>query len=383
LRVQVEHQLGEAYLGQPLGDRFDRGTLLGDEQDSLPVRRCGPDDVGDGLALPGSWRSLDHHVLPVEHRPGRVVLRRVGVEHQELVGRCYLIGPLWPVPCRRVAQRCHRRKVTCCGGHDIVLGEQFGGVQQVLHHRQLVEDEAPDHCPLLQFSRSVLRGQKALQNVERDAHLCVGVVRAVDGLREPIAQIADIEIDTVLPLQRDQQHRIYLEIALDGERVIVLGGGTRLDPHRLQQEWCAQSPDRRAAATGRWFYSHQSAGQPADLDALFLGREHYPFAYTPQASAGSRARVRIGDQCGESHGVSRDEPVQPGRRSVGQVEGRSGVLEIEQRVARSQVDERVGPLLGPAAHELQPGCGDHGRCSPLDVHRPASIARRPPPLVNF
>ena len=57
--MEVHHEPVKSHIGQPLDHRVDRCPLFGHEQDSLAVGHHRGDEIGDGLALAGSRRSLE------------------------------------------------------------------------------------------------------------------------------------------------------------------------------------------------------------------------------------------------------------------------------------------------------------------------------------
>ena len=61
--VQVEDEVAELTLVEPLQHRVDRGSLLGDEQDRLVAGDQGCDQVRDRLALAGAGRPADDQAL--------------------------------------------------------------------------------------------------------------------------------------------------------------------------------------------------------------------------------------------------------------------------------------------------------------------------------
>src|SRR3954453_12519226 len=85
--VQIEDKIVQPDPLEALQDGVDRGTLLGDEENRLAARDKARDEVADRLALAGARRPLDDEVLAAEHLVNRVILARVGIEHEELVGR--------------------------------------------------------------------------------------------------------------------------------------------------------------------------------------------------------------------------------------------------------------------------------------------------------
>ena len=77
VRMQFERQRAESNLPQAAVDDVQGRHLLGDEQDLLPSRHGGGDDVGDGLRLARAGRPFDHEGpsaggLRDDHRLGTV-----------------------------------------------------------------------------------------------------------------------------------------------------------------------------------------------------------------------------------------------------------------------------------------------------------------------
>ena len=77
---------------QPLRDGVDRCPFLRDEQHLLPAGEQGRDQVGDRLALARARRATHDQTLPAQDGVDRVVLARVSVEHEELIGKRRLSG---------------------------------------------------------------------------------------------------------------------------------------------------------------------------------------------------------------------------------------------------------------------------------------------------
>src|SRR3954470_3367293 len=84
--VQIEDKIVEPDPFEALQDGVDRRTLLGDEENRLAARDKARDEVADRLALAGARRPLDDKVLAAEHLVDGVILARVGIEDEELVG---------------------------------------------------------------------------------------------------------------------------------------------------------------------------------------------------------------------------------------------------------------------------------------------------------
>ena len=90
--VQIEDKIVQPDPFEALQDGVDRSTLLGDEQNRLAPRNKARDEVADRLALAGTWRPLDDEVLAAEHLVDRIILARVGIEDEELVGWRRVVG---------------------------------------------------------------------------------------------------------------------------------------------------------------------------------------------------------------------------------------------------------------------------------------------------
>lgn len=81
--VQVQAEMREPFLLQPLQDGFQRRPLLCDEQDLLAPRTEFTNQIGDGLALAGAWRPADDTIPADKCAPDGGLLRRVRVKHQD------------------------------------------------------------------------------------------------------------------------------------------------------------------------------------------------------------------------------------------------------------------------------------------------------------
>ena len=79
--VQLQAQRTEAARLQPVVHDVQRRSLLGHEQHRLFVARGDGDDVGDGLRLAGSRRSLHHQVAPAAGGGDHLGLAGVRVQH--------------------------------------------------------------------------------------------------------------------------------------------------------------------------------------------------------------------------------------------------------------------------------------------------------------
>ena len=91
--MQIEHQMTESHVrrAQPLDDRIQRRALLRDKKHATALGHALRNDVGDRLALAGSWRPLHDTVLTFADKHDGAVLRGVSIEHKVIVGRRTLI----------------------------------------------------------------------------------------------------------------------------------------------------------------------------------------------------------------------------------------------------------------------------------------------------
>ena len=129
--MQVEQQGPDAgLLAQAAGNDVESGLLLGNEHDGSPRSQGPEDEVGDGLGLARSWRSLDDEAAPgdgVGHDPGLHGVRGQG----QVLGRLVDVE----VPIGR-ADRVH--EVLAPSRHEVgdewVGGDRRPVVLEVLPH---------------------------------------------------------------------------------------------------------------------------------------------------------------------------------------------------------------------------------------------------------
>jgi hypothetical protein len=148
--MQVEHQLAETPLRQPLGHGIDRRAFLGHEQHLLATGNQRPDQVRDRLALARPRRPLDDQAPPGQHRVDRVVLAGIGIQHQELIRQRHLIRPRdRPRPGPLTADRGAGLLITR-QRRDQVMGDQLiQRIVQIADHRELGVGEIRQHDPLI------------------------------------------------------------------------------------------------------------------------------------------------------------------------------------------------------------------------------------------
>src|SRR6185437_17105510 len=131
--VDVEHRLTQVDALQPGEHGVDGGAFLGDEQYLAAPGHQGGDQVGDGLALAGARRSVDHQAVPGQHRADRAALRGVGVQDRVVLVRRVEHGLGRVV----AVQQFLRLDVAGDGGDHIAVAEQVTGGFKVTDHGQL------------------------------------------------------------------------------------------------------------------------------------------------------------------------------------------------------------------------------------------------------
>ncbi len=141
--MQVQDEVSQPRVGEPIDDGVDSRALLGDEERGLPVRGEARDEVGDGLALAGSRRAMDDQVPAGKDHFDRGVLGGVGIQDDELLdggdlvrrsdGRVAVAGGQC-VPCSAIAGE---------RGHDVMGGHEVMGPAEIVHHGQLLVVEEP------------------------------------------------------------------------------------------------------------------------------------------------------------------------------------------------------------------------------------------------
>ncbi|MDE0073460.1 MAG: hypothetical protein OXR82_10225 [Gammaproteobacteria bacterium] len=242
----------------PLHD-LQRGHLLRHEEDCAAVGQRLPDQVGDGLRLPGARRSLDHQVAALDHVQNRERLRAVRVHH-----RMELRHPLGIVdvlvladvgrPLREsvaaeepLHQRVVRRPALFRPGLriEVLVDEQLAEGEEVQVHRVVLDR------PALPFR---------------------------DGPLDPEEIVFHVEIFLGGHLRRADAE-ILLELGLEREvRLDVVPGPPELEilPHAGPGELNRDQDQRRAAldaaALGLVPCEHPER-EIEDVDPLFLDRE--------------------------------------------------------------------------------------------------------------
>jgi hypothetical protein len=72
--MQDDRQVSESHLFQALLDNVESGFLLSNKQDTASCGSQAGNQIGDGLALAGSGRTVDHPTLTSQNRCDRTLL---------------------------------------------------------------------------------------------------------------------------------------------------------------------------------------------------------------------------------------------------------------------------------------------------------------------
>ena len=232
--MQVQHQLTEVLLAQPLGHRIDRSPLLGHEQHLAAAGNQRGDQVRDRLALARPRRALDDQALPREHRVNRVVLARIGIQHQELISQRHLIRardrlrprPLGPD--RRTGLLIARQR------RDQLMPDQL--IQRpikIIDHRQLGIGKVRQHQP------QVNPETRHLPRLLADPPIgFLQLPRLIDrAVRDPLHQRRMINLAAEVNLQHMQQGRVHLHRLTDhGQLELILRCTDRTQRGGLKQD---------------------------------------------------------------------------------------------------------------------------------------------------
>ena len=141
--VEVERDVAQPLAREPIKDHVECGALLRDEQDSLPSGHQTRHEIGDGLRLPRSRRTLNDSRTAAQHAFDDVLLARIGREDEKFQVR------------RPLVERAEVARAPFAGGvelvanarearnrRDDVVPSQHGRVvTKVVDHRHLLEGE--------------------------------------------------------------------------------------------------------------------------------------------------------------------------------------------------------------------------------------------------
>ena len=239
--MQLEAERTEADLFQPPMHHFERCQFLRHEQHGAALRQQVRDQVGDGLALAGTGRALQHQVAAGIDGADSLQLRRVGDQRcQDVVRRVGLVQTIQPGQCL-VARERLARTVDQVLHHAVGL-ELRGAVLQVLPHQVLREREQAEvrfvqHLPLFQLGHC--QAERLQQARDVDALVVGGQAfrtGAGTGGAAEAAQVADA--DLLAQPHHLQQRRI-------DDRIVVMAHQPEAGAHRLAQQRHRHQQDRR------------------------------------------------------------------------------------------------------------------------------------------
>ena len=343
--MQVQHQLAEVLLAKPLGHRIDRGALLGHEQHFLAAGNQRGDQVGDRLALAGSRRALDDQALPREHRVDRVVLARVGIQHQELISQRHLIRardrlrprPLGPD--RRAGLLIARQR------RDQLMRDQL--IQcpvKVSDHRQLGIGEVRQHQPRVNPETRYLPCLLADPLIG-----FLQLPRLIDrAVRDTLHQRRVINLAAEVDLQHVQQGRVDLHRLPDhGKLELILRRADRTQRGGLKQDRRTRLPrgplvlPRRQPAPDR-----QRLQAPFFEILLSLVMDR---ADPPQHLI---TLLRITEQRRDPGRLAQQQPSD--RVAIRRRQIQSAALQVpvmQQVVASAEINKRVLPVRGRLLHQ--------------------------------
>ena len=207
VRVELQAVVAYAYLVHPLLDDLQSRPLLRHEQDGLALVHGVGYDVGDGLGLSGSGRSVHDERLALSGRPHRFDLGPVGGHAEAELVRVGVdadlrVGVIDPSGHQRV--------------HDGVLLEPLDVLVQVLPHRVLAEREHSQGGSVQDFPS--FHPLDASADVLRNAvHVDPGVVQG----ERVYARYHDVVFLAKLLGEGDVEYR-FLVVLDDGVSLLLL-----------------------------------------------------------------------------------------------------------------------------------------------------------------
>ena len=237
VRVQLEAGGPEPQPAQPPVHHVERGHLLRDEQDALPLGDDVSDQVGDRLGLARPRRALEHHRAPPRGSEDRAELGRVVGERREDLLRpdrfvkllrrdadpLLLHGPLEGLPGAVKEVR-----------HESVLTQDVGPVPQVTPE-QVLREGVEAHLPLLGDLPAVLVLDRVLDDAQHERHIHAVLVLG--------QRVESRDVHVVIPPQVLQQGHVDARLIAALHERVAGSAGLALDLERDQQE-------RRSARAG-------------------------------------------------------------------------------------------------------------------------------------
>ena len=339
--MQVEDEVAQADIGEPLGDGVNGGALFGDEEDGSAVRSLRGDEVGDGLALTRAGRADQHHVVAGETGTDGGGLGGVGIEHEELFARRGIAGSGASIArFGRIfgadAGLCIR--VVGEGGDERMGGYRCRGAFKVAHHRQLGEGEIAEHDAVGDCKSGQFRAGFGETPVD------VADIAGADAVRER----GFIDLDAEFSAEDVEQAVVDFPLLLEHE--VEVG----VEPAARFELGCAEEDRRVVDRPGvRPFPGGEAVAEVERGNSAFLA----VLDGLAADGAGAMARLLVILFVGEEGGEHRcavidqvDHCARISRRAAAQIE-RAGaeVAVVEQAIAGGGVDQFVGPSLDGAA----------------------------------